>query len=282
MNVVGEPVRHSPGVILTIDSGASERRVGRRLSRITFGWTRPRPSLQLTMELLAQELLEDIIDHVPRKNTPSCSLVARRWRRRSQQHHFRDLIFSREHEVVSWYTNVSQDPDGIPSYVHDVEFQSIRVWRDPTRLSRVLECFSRVKILTFSETGIPSDEVRKLVSSDKFGRDVISLTFISPVSTIPTLMSLTLSLPNLRELMIDFVVQAEPTTFIPPDKTWERGPLQSLELSWLSSTEIASIVLYGVLSRKVDLSVRDVTMDKIIVCSSETIQELRLQGRWFL
>ena len=232
------------------------------------------------MESLAQELLEAIIDHVTPTNARCCSLVARRWQRRSQQRCFSDLVFSREHEVVRWYTNIPQDPDGIPSYAHDVEFQSIRVWRDPTLLSQVLKCFSRVKILTFSETGIPSDEVRKLVSSGNFGRDVTSLTFIYPVSTVPTLMSLTLSLPNLRELMIDSVVRAKPPVFIPPDKTWQGGPLQSLELSWLSSKEIGFIVQCGVTSHMVCLSVRDAKMEEIIVCSSETMQELTLEGTW--
>ena len=230
------------------------------------------------MESLAQELLEAIIDHVPPINAWRCSLVARRWRRRSQQRYFSEIMFTHEPEVVRWCTNIPQDPDGIPSYVRDVEFQCIRCWRDPTLLSRVLKGFSRVKILTVWETGIPPDEVCKIVSSGGFGRDIISLTLISSVSTVPTLMSLALSLPNLRELMIDSVVQAEPPVLTPPDKTWQGRPLESLELALLWSKELEFIALCGVTAHRVDLSVGDVTIEKIIACSSETMRELTLQG----
>jgi len=53
-------------------------------------------------------------------------------------------VFTREIDVVRWHTNIPQDPDGIPSYAQDVEFQGIRYWCDPTALGRVLKCFSRV------------------------------------------------------------------------------------------------------------------------------------------
>ena len=184
--------------------------------------------------------------------------------------------------MVRWYTNVPQDPDGIPSYAHDVEFQSIRCWHNPALLGRVLECFSRVKILTICETGVPPDEVRKIVSSGKFGRDITSLTFISPVSTVPTLMSLALSLPNLRELMINSVVQVKPPAPTPPDKTWQGGPLESLELASLWSKELEFIALCEVASRRVDLSVGNVSIEKVIAGSSETMRELTLQGTCFL
>jgi len=59
-------------------------------------------SLELTMESLAQELLEAIIDHVPPTSACCHSLVARRWRRRSQQRYFSDLLFTGELEVVRW------------------------------------------------------------------------------------------------------------------------------------------------------------------------------------
>ena len=186
-------------------------------------------------------------------------------------------MFTREHEVVRWHTNIPQDPDGIPSYVHDVEFQSIRCWRNPTLLCQVLRCFSRVKILTIAETRIPSDEVHKILSSGGFGRDITSLALISTISTIPALMSLVLSLPNLRELiMIDPVVrQAEPPAL---DKTWQGEPLESLELDLFGSKEIEFIALCGIASHRVDLSARDVKLENIIACSSETMRELTFQG----
>lgn len=234
------------------------------------------------MESLAQELLDAIIDYVPSSCAHHCSLVARRWRKRGQQRYFSDLVFSRELDVFRWYTNIPQDPDGIPSYARDVEFQSIRCWRDPKILGQVLMCFSRVKALTIAETAVSSGEVQNIVSSGEFGRELTSLFLISPFSTVPTLMPLILSFPNLRELMIDSLTQPQPPAQILPDKTWKRGPLQSLELSWLWSRETEYIALCGVTSRRIDLSIGDVMIEKIIACSSETMRELAVQGTWLL
>ena len=179
------------------------------------------------------------------------------------------VLFTRE--------SIPQDPDGIPSYVHRVEFQYIWRWCDPTLLGRVLKCSSCLKILTIGETEIPLDGVRKIVSSGEFGRDIISLTLISSMPTVPTLMLLALSLLNLRELMIGSIAQAEPPALIHPDKTWQGGPLESLELAWLWSNEFRLTALCGITFHRVDLSVRDATIEKIIACSSETMRELTLQ-----
>lgn len=265
------PIPHLPGVIALSIIDCSHRQMTNASNSITLYHDH-------LMESLAQELLDVIIDHVPSPYAHHCSLVARRWRRRGQQRYFSHLVFAREIDVVRWYTNIPQDPDGIPSYAQDIEFQSIRYWRDPTALSRVLKCFSRVKALTISETRIPSSEVRNIVSSGEFGKELTSLFLISPYSTVPALMPLVLSFPNLRELMIDSLTQSDPPASILPDKTWNRGPLQSLELSWLWRKEIEYIALCGVTSRRIDLSVGDAMIEKIIACSSETMQELVLQG----
>jgi len=240
--------------------------------------TRPPPSLKLIMETLPQELLDAIIDRVPSPWAHHCSLVARRWRKRGQQRHFSDLMFWREVDVVRWYTDIPQDPDGIPSYAQDVEFQSIRFWRDPTVLSRVLKCFSRVKTLTIAETAVPPSEVQNILSSGEFGRELTSLFLISPWSSVPTLMPLILSFPNLRELMIDHFLHSHAPASLLPGGTCKRGPLQSLELSWLLNKDIEYIALCGVTSRRIDLYVGDAMIEKIIAGSSETMRELVLQG----
>ena len=134
-----------------------------------------------------------------------------------------------------------------------------------------------MKTLTFSETGIPPDEVRKIVRLEVSGGTSPPSPFFYPVSTVPMLMPFVLSLPNLRDLMIGCVVREEPQgPFIPPDETWRGEPLQSLDLFLLSSGPIEFIALCGVTSRRVDLSVGDM-MEKVIVCSSETMRELVLQ-----
>ncbi|KAF9652834.1 hypothetical protein BDM02DRAFT_3183185 [Thelephora ganbajun] len=93
---------------------------------------------------------------------------------------------------------------------------------------------------------------------------------------MPELMQLILSLPNLRELMIDSISQTEPPASIPPEKTWQREPLQSLELASLQSKDIEFIALCGITSRRIDLSLSDAMIEKIIACSSGTVSELVL------
>ena len=132
-------------------------------------------------------------------------------------------MFSREHEVIRWYTNIPQDPDGISSYALDVAIQSTRWWRDPIALSRVLKCFTRVKTLTIAETRVPSSEVDNIVSSGEFGREITTLNLISPLPAIPTLMSLILSFPNLTELMIDLDTQPGPPNFNPSREDLTKG-----------------------------------------------------------
>ena len=192
-------------------------------------------------------------------------------------------MFTREHEVVRWYTNIPQDPDGIPSYVLDVEFASIRYWRNPTVLGSVLKCFSRVEVLTFSDTWVPSSEVNDIISSGEFGRELTSLVLIYARSALPALRSLILSFPNLRELTIhDIMQEVEPPALLFPEQPWQREPLRSLELYWFLDDEIEFIVRCGITSRRVDLSVTGVMVEKIIARSSETMRELVLWGAWLL
>ena len=174
--------------------------------------------LSFTMESLAQELLEAIIDYVPPPHADSCSLVARRWRKRSQRRYFSVVLFCQEEVVVRWCKNNPQDPNGIPSYAEDVKFQSIRRWRDSAVFTRALKCFSCVKTLLICDTWIPSDEAREIVSSGEFGRELTSLVLISAISPLPALMPLILSFPNLRELTIDCTSELRPLGPIKPGK----------------------------------------------------------------
>lgn len=236
----------------------------------------------LAMESLTQELLDAVIDYVPLYNADSCSLVARRWQKRSQKRYFSSIVFSQEYDVVRWYTNIPQDPNGIPAYADSVEFQNIRCWRDPTIFGQVLKCFSRVKTLTITDTMIKSSEVDNIVSSGEFGRELISLVLLTPWSTVPTLMPLILSFPNLSELTIDSITPVEPPVSVLPEKTWKAKPLQSLELAWLQGEDIEFIGSCGITSRRFELVVGDVMVEKIIAYHSKTMGELVLQGTWLL
>ena len=233
------------------------------------------------MGSLAQELFDVIIDQVPLQDTRSCSLVAKRWRERSQKRHFSSITFARECEVARWYTDIPQDPNGIPSYANDVTFRDFRWWRDPTLFSRVLKCFSRVKTLVISKTGVIHDELSNVVSHGEFRTQLTFLILVYPLCALPTLMLFILSFPNLRELVVSGMTKMGPSLVpvpAPPDTVCRTGPLESLKLSWLRSEVICSIARCGITSRRIDLDVGYEMTENILANSSEMAAELVLQG----
>ena len=250
-----------------------------------FGITdqEPRSSLQpLVMDSLAQELIDAIIDHVPPCEARSCSLVARRWRKRGQQGYFSNIAFARECEVFRWYTNIPQDPDGIPSYAQNVEFHTISRWAEPTIFGRVLKCFRRVKSLTVYKTTVPPSEVDKVMACREFGKELTALTLIYPWSTSPTLAQLVLSFPKLQTLVIIDSPNPKPLSPIVQDKAWQRGPLQSMKLSGFRGEVNNFLAACGVTSCRIDLYLCDEMVERVIACSSETVSELLLRGVWLV
>jgi len=180
--------------------------------------------------------------------------------------------------VVRWHANIPQDPDGLPSYVEDVNFDGIPSWSDPTLFGRVLKCFSRMKTLSMYQTNIPSPEdLRDVV----LGRELTYLVLARPFCTLSTLMSFILSLPALEELFLDTSTIGGPPPTTPPDSD-KRNPLRALWLSGVGSEIAASISQCGITSRKIDLAAGDKMIEKILVGSSQIVTELLLQGTWLL
>ena len=73
-------------------------------------------SRHFVMDSLPQELIDAIIDNVPQPSLPSCSLVAKRWRQKSQQRVLGTISFSSEHEVKRWCTDIPRDSESPFSY----------------------------------------------------------------------------------------------------------------------------------------------------------------------
>ena len=231
------------------------------------------------MESLAQELLDAIIDHVPFQHARSCSLVARRWRKRGQQRAFRYLVFRSEDDLIRWCRDIPQDPNGIPSYVRTVELREIIYWSDTGVLGRALKCFCRVKILKVFGSIFPCCEVPGIVSSGTFGWELTSLMFNAPYSVVPTLMPLISSFPSLRELMVAHNPSlAKAPVSLAPEHIWKRGPLQSLRLFGLLGEEIEYIARCGITTRKLSMFMADGAIEKIVACSSETVEILVVRG----
>ena len=155
------------------------------------------------MEYLAQELVDGIIDRVPLERMRFCSLVARNWRRRSQQRHFESVWFRNEDLAGRWYTRISQDPEGIPSYVHLVQLSGLNHCREPGMLNRILRCFVNLRALRLIQVELPLlSEQQNPVLFNNFGAGVTELLINNPVRTYGTLILLILSLPSLETLEV--------------------------------------------------------------------------------
>ena len=129
------------------------------------------------MDSFAQELIDEIIDCVPRQNMPASSLVTRRWRRRSQQHNFEFVLFMFD-KLTLWDINIPQDPDGIPSYVCHVRFKSTPFPAlEPGVLAHILKTFTSLISLEFCHTRLPPpDELAVPLSLGEFGKGITRLT----------------------------------------------------------------------------------------------------------
>ena len=123
------------------------------------------------MDSFAQELIDTIIDLVPREDMRSCSLVAKRWTQRSQRHHFDFVILNNEYETPLWEANIPEVPYGIPSYVHRVRVGYILSWKEPAIFGRILKTFGSLESLAMEGTDIePLGGLLDPASSGKLGR----------------------------------------------------------------------------------------------------------------
>lgn len=171
------------------------------------------------MDSLVQELIDKIINHTPREDMPASSLVARRWRRRSQQRDF-EFVKLKFSDLPLWETNVPQHPDGIPSYAHHVRLKRASLLLETGILPRVLKTFTSIISLWIRGASLPlPDELVVPVSLGEFGSGVTHLTLIcvfhEPFAGIK---SLIFSLPTLKELIIH---DTYPPSHNPPHRSAE-------------------------------------------------------------
>ena len=156
----------------------------------------PSPN-ESAMESLPQELIGKVIDILPHSSLYPCSLVGRRWRRRSQELIFALVIFRSERRLVHWCANIPQDPGSIPSYVRSAEFHDIYFSREPALFGRVLKTFTSMTSLEITTADLPSS-----LPFGEFGRNIEYLMLLSPRCTVATIRALVFSLPNLENLSL--------------------------------------------------------------------------------
>jgi len=233
------------------------------------------------MDSLPQELIDRIIDNLPLRRILRYSLVAKRWRRRTQQRAFEKIKFFSEDDVNRWCTNVPQDSDGLSSYVQRITFEEIASWNDPTAPGRVLKNFSSLIKLRVSESAIPN-ELPAQMSRGEFGKGITILHILFPLCTLAPIVSMILSLPNLKMLRIAgyAIKSGEPLSTHPV--ALQREPLDLLEIHGDVCGLGEALVRSRLTSRHLFLEVRTSSIKQLMIHSSETMVELNLNGVWFL
>ena len=232
------------------------------------------------MDSLAQELIDTVIGNVIKSSLLSCSLVSRRWRRKSQQRAFDTISFSSEDKVNRWCTDISQDSDGISSYVRHVRIRKIFSWNEPVLLGRMLRTLSSLTELSLFQTKIP-DEFPGHILRGEFGKGITTLYLGFLGGAPPTTTSMILSLPDLKELGVENYGVTPPEEPPPTySATLQRGPLNSLKLYGDIGGIGEALAKSRFTSRRLSLSVRTPGVEQLLILSSETVVELKLRGVW--
>jgi len=235
---------------------------------------------QLAMDSLPQELIDKIIDDLPRSSLLSCSLVAKRWRRRSQQRAFEKFVFSFKDDMDRWCTNISQGPGGLSSYVRHIAFAEIDPWNDPAAPGRVLKNLGSLKTLWICGSAIP-DELPAQISRGEFGKEITTL-YIDPLPcALAPIVSMILSLPNLKRLHVGAygTKPGEPLSTQPI--SLQKGPLDFLEIDRDTCGLGEALAKSRLTSRHLSLGVNAPGVKQLIMRSSETVVGLNLYGVWF-
>ena len=240
---------------------------------------------QSVMDSLPREITDEIIDNLPLSGLRSSSLVAKQWRKRSQQRVFQRIRFVFEPGVKTWHMNTREDPDRIPSYVQSANFYSIKKWSDSALFSNVLENFSSLNQLGIHGIEI-TDEMAESIQSGRFGEGVTTLHVWSPICSISTVISMILSLPNLQRLFIEnkgnMSGEAPPTYHA----TSRREPLTMLTLHGDVGEAVKALAESHFVSRRLSLSLDAETLStrQFLVLSSEILNKLTIGGvqPWYI
>jgi hypothetical protein len=232
------------------------------------------------MESIPQELIDAIIDNVPRFSLPSCSLVAKRWRRKSQRRVLSAISFSSEDEVDRWCTDIPRDSDGISSYVRRVKVELIHCWAKPTLFSCMLETLSSLTELSLVETEIPGEFLDR-ISRGGLGRGVAILSFWSSCFEVAAVTSMILSLPDLKELSV-YCLGIALGGPLRARSVAPRRQLHSLVLRGNANEIGEALARHRITSTHLSLDVHTTTVEQLLMLSSETVVKLELSGMCFL
>ena len=236
------------------------------------------------MDSVPQELIDAIIDNLSRNSLCSSSLIAKRWRTKSQRRIFNSIRLSTEDKVNRWHPDIQRGRNRIVPYVHSVELHKISSWNEPTLPGRVLKGFLSLKTLVVHQSAIP-DELLAQISRGEFGRGITTLHIRFPLCKLSAIISMIFSLPDLKDLTVS--LDQTPPGRLPstPPVAPKRGPLDRLELyhygyekNGITETLIQSRLTFRCLRSTCHL--RNIL--RLLAISSETLVRLEVSGVWFL
>ena len=231
------------------------------------------------MDSLPNELIDAIVDNLPPSNLHSSSLVARRWRARSQQRILDSITFSSQDNVDRWYWDVQRGRNRVVSYVRSAKFRGIGSWIEPALFGRVLKGFCSLTTLEVDICAIP-DELQDQILRGEFGRGITNLSLRLPRCDLSTVASMILPLPDLKKLTVT-VIEKPPkqpsSTPIAP----QRRSIDVLKL-YLYANEVAEALIQARLtSRCICVGHAISSVHRVLAISSETLVALTLEGGWF-
>ena len=244
----------------------------------------PRPvpnNRQPAMDSLPQETIDEIIDNLPRSSLRSSSLVAKRWRTRSQQRALFKVLFAKESMVNYWRTDIQSGSGGVSSYVQFAGFDNITEWSDPVLFISVVENFTSLTTLWISQTEIPSG-VPERISHGDLGKKVTILHLRSPLCSLPTVISTIFAFPSLQNLFIDAFAATSGETLLTYPVLPRSEPLKSLQVTRSEYRIAEALANLQFASRSLILDVRTKTLQNLLALSPATVVELELRGVYSL
>jgi hypothetical protein len=229
------------------------------------------------MDSLPQEIIDKIIDNLPAWNLLSSSLVARRWRERSQQRALNFILFSSEYRVNIWHTVTQRNSDRILSYVQAVKFNCIAKWNDPALFGHVLRKFTSLTTLEVFQTEI-LDDMLEQISCGEFRKTITTLHLSYTHCSLSTTISMIIAFPNLQNLTIGFfetaLAEETPACRVLP----QRRLLDRLHVYGRADRTIQALANVHFASRHLVFDIQSRNIYNLLVISSATLVELELIG----
>ena len=250
--------------------------------RARRSYLHPIPSdRQLDMDSLPQEIIDETIDNLPHSSLRSSALVAKQWRRRSQQRLLDRISFWAESKVNDWYVDTHNEPEGITSYVKFAKFHRITKWKDPTLFCRVLRNFSSLTELEVDLTEFPDEVMLECILRGEFGKN--GLYLVSPGCSFSTMISMITALPNQQNLFIEYIdgdISGQAPSTRPA--LLQRRPLGRLRVIKCVDGVAQALANLHFASRYLCLDVQTQNIQYLLVPSLATVASLTLFGEYSL